>query len=125
MTVALIVKPLIRDDRPTALRWWHVSPQPVPNREALERQARRLLEQARERTGASVERMVKTFGELQPRGAVTRRSWYDVGGDVEPAVGAAEGAGASAPGALVARQVGPPKGGVRGERKRGRAMARR
>src|SRR3954451_181984 len=45
--------------------------------EALERQARRLLEQARERTGASVERMVKTFGELQPRGAVTRRSWYD------------------------------------------------
>jgi hypothetical protein len=36
-----------------------------------------LLEQARERTGASVERMVKTFGELQPRGAVTRRSWYD------------------------------------------------
>jgi hypothetical protein len=44
---------------------------------ALERQARRLLELARERTGASVERMVKTFGELQPRGAVTRRSWYD------------------------------------------------
>jgi hypothetical protein len=36
-----------------------------------------LLEQSRERTGASVERMVKTFGELQPRGAVTRRSWYD------------------------------------------------
>ena len=36
-----------------------------------------MLEQARERTGASVERMVKTFGELQPRGAVTRRSWYD------------------------------------------------
>jgi hypothetical protein len=54
-----------------------VSPQPVPSREALESQARRLLEQARERTGASVERMVKTFGELQPRGAVTRRSWYD------------------------------------------------
>ena len=47
------------------------------SREALESQARRLLEQARERTGASVERMVKTFGELQPRGAVTRRSWYD------------------------------------------------
>ena len=43
----------------------------------LEGQARRLLELARERTGASVERMVKTFGELQPRGAVTRRSWYD------------------------------------------------
>jgi hypothetical protein len=36
-----------------------------------------LLELARERTGASVEGMVKTFGELQPRGAVTRRSWYD------------------------------------------------
>ena len=54
-----------------------MSPEPVPSREALERQARRLLEQARERTGASVERMVKTFGELQPRGAVTRRSWYD------------------------------------------------
>jgi hypothetical protein len=54
-----------------------VSPQPVPNRETLETQARRLLEQARERTGASVERMVKTFGDLQPRGAVTRRSWYD------------------------------------------------
>jgi hypothetical protein len=54
-----------------------VSPEPLPSREALESQARRLLEQARERTGASVERMVKTFGELQPRGAVTRRSWYD------------------------------------------------
>jgi hypothetical protein len=54
-----------------------VSPQPAPSRDALERQARRLLEQAREHTGASVERMVKTFGELQPRGAVTRRSWYD------------------------------------------------
>src|SRR3954452_8648681 len=38
---------------------------------------RTLLGRARERTGASVERMVKTFGELQPRGAVTRRSWYD------------------------------------------------
>src|ERR687886_2493592 len=62
---------------PAALRWWPVPPHPVPSREALERQARRLLEQARERTGASVERMVKTFGELQPRGAVTRRSWYD------------------------------------------------
>jgi hypothetical protein len=54
-----------------------VSPEPVPSREALETQARRLLEQARERTGASVERMVKTFGELQPRGAMTRRSWYE------------------------------------------------
>jgi len=56
---------------------WTVSPEPVPSREALESQARRLLELARERTGASVERMVKAFGELQPRGAVTRRSWYD------------------------------------------------
>ena len=54
-----------------------MSPEPGPSREALESQARRLLERARERTGASVERMVKTFGELQPRGAVTRRSWYD------------------------------------------------
>ena len=54
-----------------------MSPEPVPRRAALESQARRLLEQAPERTGASVERMVKTFGELQPRGAVTRRSWYD------------------------------------------------
>jgi hypothetical protein len=54
-----------------------VSPEPVPSREALEGQARRLLELARERTGASVEGMVKTLGELQPRGAVTRRSWYD------------------------------------------------
>jgi hypothetical protein len=54
-----------------------VSPEAVPSREVLESQARRLLEQARERTGASVERMVKAFGELQPRGAVTRRSWYD------------------------------------------------
>ena len=62
---------------PSALRWWPVSQQPVPSKEALERQARRLLEQAREHTGASVERMVKTFGELQPRGAMTRRSWYD------------------------------------------------
>ena len=54
-----------------------MSAEPVPSREALESQARRLLEQARERSGASVDRMVKTFGELQPRGAVTRRSWYD------------------------------------------------
>jgi hypothetical protein len=54
-----------------------VSSEPIPSREALEGQARRLLELARERTGASVEGMVKTLGELQPRGAVTRRSWYD------------------------------------------------
>src|SRR3954463_8402846 len=62
---------------PAALRWWPVSGEPVPSREALEGQARRLLELARERTGASVEGMVKTLGELQPRGAETRRSWYD------------------------------------------------
>jgi hypothetical protein len=62
---------------PAALRWWPVSLEPGPSREALESQARRLLELAREHTGASVERMVKAFGELQPRGAVTRRSWYD------------------------------------------------
>jgi hypothetical protein len=67
----------MRGDRPCGRRWWPVSRDPVPSREALESQARGLLEQARERTGASVERMVKTFGELQPRGAVTRRSWYD------------------------------------------------
>jgi hypothetical protein len=54
-----------------------VSVEPGPSREELESQARRLLELARERTGASVEGMVKTLGELQPRGAVTRRSWYD------------------------------------------------
>src|SRR4051794_10608925 len=68
------------DPRPSAARPYAggpCPPEPVPRREALESQARRLLEQARERTGASVERMVKTFGELQPRGAVTRRSWYD------------------------------------------------
>src|SRR3954452_19599119 len=67
-------------DAPTglaAIRWWFVSSEPVPSREALEGQARRLLELARKRTGASVERMVKTFGEFQPRGAETRRSWYD------------------------------------------------
>ena len=52
-------------------------PESVPSREALESQARQLLELARKRTGASVERMVKTFGEFQPRGAETRRSWYD------------------------------------------------
>jgi hypothetical protein len=71
------VEPLIRRHRPRGLTLLPVSPEPVPSRAALESQARRLLEQARERTGASVERMVKTFGELQPRGAVTRRSWYD------------------------------------------------
>jgi hypothetical protein len=46
-------------------------------REALEDQARRLLEQARKQSGASVEEMVRLLGELQPRKALTRRSWYD------------------------------------------------
>src|SRR4051812_49142466 len=77
MPVSPSVKLLIRGDRGRGRTLVAVSPDPVPNREALERQARRLLERARERTGASVERMVKTFGELQSRGAVTRRSWYD------------------------------------------------
>jgi hypothetical protein len=54
-----------------------VPTEPVPSRAALESQARGLLELARKRTGASVERMVKIFGEFQPRGAETRRSWYD------------------------------------------------
>jgi hypothetical protein len=54
-----------------------VPTEPVPSRAALESQARQLLELARKRTGASVERMVKTFGDLQPRGAETRRRWYD------------------------------------------------
>src|SRR3954468_17331120 len=46
-------------------------------REALEDQARRLLETARRQSGASVEQMVQLLGELQPRKALTRRSWYD------------------------------------------------
>ncbi|HEY4277599.1 MAG TPA: hypothetical protein VGM91_05235 [Conexibacter sp.] len=54
-----------------------MSSESAPSREALESQARQLLELARKRSGASVERMVKTFGEFQPRGAETRRSWYD------------------------------------------------
>lgn len=49
----------------------------LPKREALEEQARRLLEEARRRAGVSVEEMVKRLGQLQPRGAGTRRSWYD------------------------------------------------
>src|SRR4051812_14211601 len=77
MPVSPSVKLLIRGDRGRGRTLVAVSPDPVPNREVLEGQARRLLELARERTGDSVERMVKTFGELQPRGAVTRRSWYD------------------------------------------------
>jgi hypothetical protein len=46
-------------------------------RKVLEDQARRLLESARRRSGASVEEMVQLLGELQPRKALTRRSWYD------------------------------------------------
>jgi hypothetical protein len=46
-------------------------------RKVLEDQARRLLEHARRQQGASVEQMVQLLGELQPRKALTRRSWYD------------------------------------------------
>ncbi len=46
-------------------------------RKALEDQARRLLETARRQSGASVEEMVQLLGDLQPRKALTRRSWYD------------------------------------------------
>jgi hypothetical protein len=46
-------------------------------RKVLEDQARRLLELARDQQGASVEQMVQLLGELQPRKALTRRSWYD------------------------------------------------
>jgi hypothetical protein len=48
-----------------------------PSAERLEEQARRLLEEARLRSGTSVEKMVKVLGRFQPRGAETRRSWYD------------------------------------------------
>ena len=51
--------------------------EPAFSRKVLEDQARRLLERARQHSGASVEQMVQLLGELQPRGAVTRRSWYD------------------------------------------------
>src|SRR4051794_30007804 len=49
----------------------------LPSREVLEARARRLLEGARARSGASAEELVKALGELQPRGAERRRSWYD------------------------------------------------
>ena len=49
----------------------------LPSRETLEARARRLLEAARAVSGASVEELVRALGELQPRGAETRRSWYD------------------------------------------------
>src|SRR5687768_16549826 len=51
--------------------------EPPFSRQALEDQARRVLVLARRESGASVEQMVQLLGELQPRGAVTRRSWYD------------------------------------------------
>jgi hypothetical protein len=49
----------------------------TPDKATLEAQARQLLEAARRRSGSTVEEMVKALGELQPRGAETRRSWYD------------------------------------------------
>lgn len=49
----------------------------TPDRATLEAQARQLLEAARRRSASTVEEMVKALGELQPRGAETRRSWYD------------------------------------------------
>ena len=49
----------------------------MPDKQALEDQARRLMEEARRRSGATVEDMVRSLGDLQPRGAGTRRSWYD------------------------------------------------
>lgn len=62
----------------TAIRWRSVTAdQPLPSRGQLEDQVRRLLERARRRRGASVQGMVETLGELQARGAETRRSWYD------------------------------------------------
>jgi hypothetical protein len=48
-----------------------------PDRQVLEDQVRRLLERARKQSGTSVEEIVHGLGELQPRGAGTRRSWYD------------------------------------------------
>lgn len=48
-----------------------------PDRTVLEQQARRLLEQARSQAGSSVDEMVRNIGPLQPRGAGSRRSWYD------------------------------------------------
>jgi hypothetical protein len=49
----------------------------TPDKATLEAQARQLLEAARHRSGSTVEEMVKALGDLQPRGAETRRSWYD------------------------------------------------
>lgn len=61
----------------TAIRCAPVPQLDFPERSFLEEQVRRLLERARGRTGASVDDMVRTIGPLQPRGATTRRSWYD------------------------------------------------
>jgi hypothetical protein len=49
----------------------------TPNKATLEAQARQLLEAARRKSGSTVEEMVRALGEFQPRGAETRRSWYD------------------------------------------------
>lgn len=35
------------------------------------------MERARTRSGASVDDIVRAIGALQPRGAASRRSWYD------------------------------------------------
>jgi len=59
------------------LGWSPMTDEPALSRKVLEDQARRLLELARQRSGASVEQMVQLLGELQPRKALTRRSWYD------------------------------------------------
>jgi hypothetical protein len=50
---------------------------PVPARATLENDVRRLLDHAQRRIGAKVPEMVDALGGLQPRGAGTRRSWYD------------------------------------------------
>lgn len=63
--------------RASAIRCAPMPQVQFPDRALLEEQARRLLERARGRTGASVDDMVRTIGALQPRGATTRRSWYD------------------------------------------------
>jgi hypothetical protein len=49
----------------------------APDKSELVAQARQLLEAARRSSGWTVEEMVKALGDLQPRGAETRRSWYD------------------------------------------------
>jgi hypothetical protein len=49
----------------------------VPPRATLENDVRRVLDHAQRRVGANVPEMVDALGGLQPRGAGTRRSWYD------------------------------------------------